>query len=56
MSTIEKISIALTPDLALLVRNTVESGFYTSNSEVICEALRDWGGQTGREPTKNPGN
>jgi len=42
MSTIEKISIALTPDLAALVRNAVTDGYYASTSEVIREALRDW--------------
>ena len=42
MSTIEKISIALTPDLASLVRNAVTDGYYASTSEVIREALRDW--------------
>ena len=42
MSTVEKISIALTPDLALLVKNAVDGGFYASTSELIREALRDW--------------
>ena len=42
MSAIEKISISLTPDLASLVRNAVEDGYYASSSEVIREALRDW--------------
>jgi antitoxin ParD1/3/4 len=42
MSNVEKISIALTPDLALLVQQAVESGGYASTSEVIREALRDW--------------
>ncbi|MEZ5691027.1 MAG: type II toxin-antitoxin system ParD family antitoxin [Rickettsiales bacterium] len=42
MSSVEKISIALTPDLAFLVHKAVESGYYASSSEVIREALRDW--------------
>jgi len=42
MPAVEKISIALTPDLASLLRNVVDSGYYTSSSEVIREALRDW--------------
>ncbi|MEQ1888588.1 MAG: type II toxin-antitoxin system ParD family antitoxin [Alphaproteobacteria bacterium] len=42
MSTVEKISIALTQDMALLVRQAVESGEYATNSEVIRDALRDW--------------
>jgi antitoxin ParD1/3/4 len=39
---VEKISIALTEDLAALVRKAVESGDYASTSEVIRDALRDW--------------
>lgn len=42
MPTVEKISIALTPDLASLVRNAVNNGYYASASEVIREALCDW--------------
>jgi antitoxin ParD1/3/4 len=42
MPTVEKISIALTPDLASLVRRAVDDGNYASTSEVIREALRDW--------------
>jgi antitoxin ParD1/3/4 len=42
MATVEKISIALTRDMAALVREAVESGEYASSSEVIRDALRDW--------------
>ncbi len=42
MPGVEKISIALTPDLAAAVQEAVESGGYASISEVIREALRDW--------------
>lgn len=42
MPGVEKISIALTPDLAAAVQEAVESGGYASTSEVIREALRDW--------------
>ncbi|MDQ7831238.1 MAG: type II toxin-antitoxin system ParD family antitoxin [Desulfovibrionaceae bacterium] len=42
MPAVEKISIALTPDLAALVRQAVENGDYASSSEVIRDALRDW--------------
>jgi len=31
----------MTPELEKLVRAEVEGGVYASNSEVICEALRD---------------
>lgn len=42
MTTAEKISIALPPDMINIIRNAVTSGEYASNSEVIREALRDW--------------
>lgn len=42
MSSVEKISIALTPDLAILVRKAVDDGYYASTSEIVREALRDW--------------
>jgi len=42
MPTTEKISISLTADLASLVKNAVDNGYYASTSEVIREALRDW--------------
>ncbi|HEY2707036.1 MAG TPA: type II toxin-antitoxin system ParD family antitoxin [Caulobacteraceae bacterium] len=42
MSRIEKVSIALTADLAGKVRDAVRSGDYASASEVVRDALRDW--------------
>jgi antitoxin ParD1/3/4 len=42
MPSIEKISIALPPEMVSLVRRAVETGEYASSSEVIREALRDW--------------
>lgn len=42
MPNVEKISIALTTEMATTVRKAVEDGEYASNSEVIREALRDW--------------
>ncbi|MFP4350299.1 MAG: type II toxin-antitoxin system ParD family antitoxin [Desulfococcaceae bacterium] len=42
MPNIEKMSVALTPEMAALVRQAVESGEYASSSEVIRDALRDW--------------
>jgi len=42
MTTVEKMSIALTPDMAAAIRKAVEGGGYASGSEVIREALRDW--------------
>ena len=42
MATVEKISIALPPDMVGVLRTAVASGEYASASEVIREALRDW--------------
>jgi antitoxin ParD1/3/4 len=42
MSTIEKISIALPPEMVSMVRQAVETGEYASSSEVVRDALRDW--------------
>ena len=42
MTTVEKLSIALPPEMAAVVRQAVETGEYASSSEVIREALRDW--------------
>jgi antitoxin ParD1/3/4 len=42
MATVEKISVALPPEMVALVREAVESGEYSSASEVIREALRGW--------------
>lgn len=42
MANVEKLSIALTPEMATIVRQCVESGEYASSSELIREALRDW--------------
>jgi len=42
MATVEKLSIALTPEMVKEVRMAVKNGEYASSSEVIREALRDW--------------
>ncbi len=42
MPTIEKLSIALPAEMAALVRRAVDAGEYSSNSEVVRDALRDW--------------
>ena len=42
MSTVEKVSVALSPELLEMVKDAVASGQYGSASEVIREALRDW--------------
>ena len=42
MPNVEKLSIALPPEMANLLREAVESGEYASASEVIRDALRTW--------------
>jgi len=42
MTNVEKVSIALTPEMLAAVREAVESGEYASSSEVMREALREW--------------
>ena len=38
----EKLSITLPADMAQMIRNQVTAGTYSSNSEVIREAMRLW--------------
>jgi antitoxin ParD1/3/4 len=42
MSQIQKVSVALTTELADKVQDAVRSGDYASASEVVRDALRDW--------------
>lgn len=42
MANVEKISVALTPEMAAMMREVVEAGEYASASEVTREALREW--------------
>jgi len=42
MATVEKVSVALSPELLEMVKDAVGSGRYGSASEVIREALREW--------------
>lgn len=42
MATVEKITIALTPEMAGFVRDAVRSGEYASTSEAIRDAVREW--------------
>ncbi len=41
-TTVEKISVALPPEMVSIVRSAVATGEYASSSEVIRDALRDW--------------
>jgi len=42
MPNVEKISIALPPEMVAVVRQAVETGESASSSEVVRDALRDW--------------
>ena len=42
MPNVEKISVALPPEMVAVVRQAVAAGEYASSSEVVREALRDW--------------
>ena len=42
MANVEKVSVALTPEMAAMLRRAVETGEYASASEVMREALREW--------------
>ena len=42
MPNVEKISVALPPEMVEQVREAVGSGEYASSSEVVRDALRDW--------------
>ena len=42
MSTIERITVTLTAEMADDVRMAVQAGEYASSSEIVREALRDW--------------
>ncbi len=42
MATVEKLSIALTPEFAADIRNAIATGEYASTSEVVRDALRAW--------------
>jgi antitoxin ParD1/3/4 len=42
VATVEKLSIALTPEFAADIRQAIATGEYASTSEVIRDALRAW--------------
>ncbi|WP_158815619.1 type II toxin-antitoxin system ParD family antitoxin [Methylocapsa sp. S129] len=42
MSNVQKVSVALTPEIVAMLKDAVDTGEYTSTSEVVREALRAW--------------
>ena len=41
-SNIERMTVTVTPEMALAMRTALDEGAYASGSEIIREALRDW--------------
>lgn len=42
MSNVEKMTIALTPEMAGFIRDSVDAGRYASTSEAVREEVREW--------------
>src|SRR5260221_13006814 len=42
MPNVEKISIALPPEMVAVIRQAVETGEYASSTEAVRDALREW--------------
>jgi antitoxin ParD1/3/4 len=42
VSNVQKVSVALTPEMVAMLKDAVDAGEYTSASEVVREALRAW--------------
>ena len=42
MANVEKMSVAVTPQQAAVMREAVETGEYATTSEIVREAVRDW--------------
>jgi len=42
MANVEKMSVAVTPQQAAVMREAVEAGEYATASEIVREAMRDW--------------
>jgi antitoxin ParD1/3/4 len=42
MPAVERISIALPPEMVANIRKAVETGEYASSSEVVRDALHEW--------------
>lgn len=41
-SNIERMTVTVTPEMAMSMRSALNDGAYASNSEIVREALRDW--------------
>ena len=45
MSKLERITVTVTEEMAARLRDAVDSGEYATISEIVRDALRDWGDQ-----------
>ena len=41
-NSIERMTVTVTPEMALAIRTALDQGAYASSSEIVREALRDW--------------
>lgn len=41
-TSVERVTVTVTPEMAAEMRATVDGGEYASTSEIVREALRDW--------------
>ena len=48
MSKLERITVTMPEEMAAKLRAAVESGEYATTSEIVREALRDWGDEQER--------
>ncbi|MBY8337278.1 type II toxin-antitoxin system ParD family antitoxin [Alteriqipengyuania sp. NZ-12B] len=53
MSKLERITVTMPAEMAARLRAAVERGEYATTSEVVREALRDWGEERERTEAEN---
>ena len=53
MSKLERITVTMPAEMAARLRAAVERGEYATTSEVVREALRDWGSERDRIDAEN---
>ena len=49
----ERITVTMPEEMAAKLRAAVEAGEYATTSEIVREALRDWGDEQQRRETEN---
>lgn len=53
MGKLERITVTMPEEMAAKLRAAVEAGEYATTSEIVREALRDWGDEQQRRETEN---